>query len=651
MSAIPNLSFIKAAPIEPNGRINMGLSGIAAYSTVYPFLNVWKCGGPLEIVADGDGNNYRSNIAPGSANSAWDGFLDQSGELANPFGGSATRLTRTIFAVRPDGNPEGFNRIGERWVLKWDGTASDVFIAGSSSSTRFGNRIEWTWGRNTPDLWVTFKGMVREDPPRNIRLCEARYEARLDAGELFNPEWLSKIREGSGIVRFMGWQGTNFDISTLRFSDIPDGKYFSYGGDATKPGIKGGAPIALMSALANQVGSHPWVCVPNVLGTNKLSAIASISNARLGVVSSPGHQWEVGDRVIPYGTNWPQVERNTYTVVNSDQQAGTLALSDVDSTGFDPFASTSASLTAPYDLDSIAKEVALFSAHFRDNVRRDLVTYFELGNELWNSLFNAQNWLAAQARSKFAGDDSNKMAGYLAAHCMKTIRDTYGAENRRRWKGILATQTVNTYVTNAVIEGARHYIQESAPSLTLSDLFDDLAVTGYWGGSFIEAHISIVCGWMDLSESRWLAGREPAKYSYFNRMVNEDCTDSRHTGIPYSLEKLAVFWLAQKIIADAHGLGLIQYEGGNGNSPEFFGNLTAAERARFIEFYKHCNHTFEDADNYTAMFKKFLAIGGKYPSKFVDMGPVSRHGAWGGLRYLGDSNPVWDAVVTFNGRH
>ena len=69
-----------------------------------------------------------------------------------------------------------------------------------------------------------------------------------------------------------------------------------------------------------------------------------------------------------------------------------------------------------------------------------------------------------------------------------------------------------------------------------------------------------------------------------------------------------------------------------------------------MEFYRRCNHTEEDAENYTAMFNSFIAIGGKYPSKFVEAGAVSRYGAWGGLRHFDDSNPVWDAVVSFNGR-
>ena len=68
-------------------------------------------------------------------------------------------------------------------------------------------------------------------------------------------------------------------------------------------------PLALMSDLARQVQSHPWVCIPNVLGTRKLSAVGTISNANPAIVTSPGHKWEDGDQIIPYGTNWKQIER------------------------------------------------------------------------------------------------------------------------------------------------------------------------------------------------------------------------------------------------------------------------------------------------------------------------------------------------------
>ncbi len=241
-------------------------------------------------------------------------------------------MMRYIYQEPPDGVPAGFNRIGEKWVLKWDGGASDVSIGHSSSLIQNGNRIDWTWATNTGNIQVTFSSFDKDDPPRNIRVCEARYETRLDAGEVFNPDWLALVHAGSGIIRFMDWQMTNSNISTLRYSDIPDEKYSFYGGFTTKPFVRGGMPLSVMSALANTVQSHPWVCIPIVLGTSKLSSIAAINNANPAVVTSPGHVWEDGDQIIPYRTNWRQIDLIRFTVINSDQKAGTFALAGVDST-------------------------------------------------------------------------------------------------------------------------------------------------------------------------------------------------------------------------------------------------------------------------------------------------------------------------------
>jgi hypothetical protein len=615
----------------------------------YSFLNAWKTGAPVQVVSNG--KSYWSNSAPGSPDTAWGTFLNKDGELINPLPQNTTRMERIFYSSPQDGLPVGFNRIGESWILKWDGAAGAVSVVPALFQTRIGNRIEWVWGVNEGEQRVVFSRIDPNDPPRNIRLCEARHEALLDSGELFNPDWLAKVREGSGIVRFMDWQRTNGNLTNLRFSDIPDGNYFSYGGESGIPLIRGGLPVGIMSALANKVQSNPWVCIPHVFGTRKLTAIKNVSKANPAVVASPGHNWANGEKTLIYRVaGMTQLNQNVYTVSNVDPIEGTLELAGVNSAEFGTYTS-SGFLTSPFDLQNIAIEVVLLATHFRDHIDPGLVTYYELSNETWNTLFDQSHWFSAQGKQLYGRTGLGiETAGYLAAHCMRVIRDTYGKENRQKWKGIISTQTVNPSVTKRYITGINHYIWEHAPSLTIADLFDSLAVTGYFGGNFTNANKSTVFHWMDLSERRWLDGQELTKYIHFNRVVNEDIADARHTGLTYSVNKLAEFWRAQKTIADSNGLELIQYEGGNGNNAEFSPALEAEQRVRFMEFYKRCNHTPEDAANYTKMFSSFTEIGGKYPSKFVEARPVVYYGAWGGLRYLGDSNPVWDVVVKFNAR-
>ena len=81
------------------------------------------------------------------------------------------------------------------------------------------------------------------------------------------------------------------------------------------PLIRGGMPASIMSALANKVRSHPWVCIPHVFGTKKLTAITNVTKANPAVITSPGHNWENGEKVLIYRVSgMTQLNQNVYTV-------------------------------------------------------------------------------------------------------------------------------------------------------------------------------------------------------------------------------------------------------------------------------------------------------------------------------------------------
>lgn len=637
----------------PGGRICLGLAGIAFWQITQPFINIWKLSADMTITAGGQ--PYYTNFPPSNAKSAWGRFLNENGDLKAPLPAEVTHMSRIISGPNVElGLPPGYNPTGQRWIVKWDGVATNVTIGGGGGvkQRQGANRVEWEWGAGDRAQSVVFTGINHANPPRNIRVCEARLEARLDAGETFHPDWLAEVRRGSGIIRFMDWQATNSNRSTRRFSDIPKESYWRWGSPAcsappTTTRMPGGMPVSVLASLANTAQSHPWVCFPHVFGTNKTALIEGISNSNPAVVRAPGHNLANGDRVIPYMVyGMLDLNRNTYTIANSDPQAGTFELAGIDSTNF-PKYTANGFLTTPFDLNLIEKEVAQFAAYFRDNVGNGLVTYYEYGNELWNTIFDGFHWLAGQARGLFSGDDPNKMAGYLAAHCMNTVRKTYGPANRQRWKGVLTTQTTFPYITKQMLVGVQQYISTKARDVKITDLFDELGVTGYWGGIFTDKFAPITKRWIDDSIARFKAGQEPTRYSYFNRMVSEDLIDARHTKMQGSFVNVFGWWRDQKAIADANGLGLIQYEGGNHNT---LTSKTLADDPLYREFWLNTQFSPEDAANHTRMFEGFASLGGHYPSKFVEMGVPTRYGAWGGLRYMGDKNPVWDAVVAFNRR-
>ncbi len=128
--------------------------------------------------------------------------------------------------------------------------------------------------------------------------------------------------------------------------------------------------------------------------------------------------------------------------------------------------------------------------------------------------------------------------------------------------------------------------------------------------------------------------------------MNEDCLDSRWSGCPFSLVKVEAIIATQKAIFDARGLGINQYEAGFGSDiVAFFGG---PNYSLYAEFFPIGAYSEGCADIQMAMSQNFITNGGTFPAKYVDYSPWTRFGAFGALQFVGDSNPVAEAVCNFN---
>ena len=799
------------------GKLQVGLSGLFSFSLQMPFINQLKCGNAIQVIDDGV--NYFASTPRGAPLSPWGVYLDDDGELINPLPDTVSHWTRIFYTQPQDGLPAGFSRTGQQWVLKWDGDPNLTIFAWSMSNiVKVGARATGTWTDNTSNKQITFSNFSNTDPPRNIRLCRADYEALMDAGELFSPDYVADSKRICGVARFMDWQATNNQRVGLSYAGLPTEAYCKWGGDSSIPGVNGVLPVSVISKFANRIHAHPWICIPGCFGIEKLSAVEGCTQANPCAITSSGHSFVNGDEVIPYRlggmiksatvtmtiaspcvvswtghgfaaganvfftggtlptgiiagqsyyvisagltadafqvsktiggaavntsgtqsgvhTGTAQLNRNKFTVANV--VAGvSFELQGVDTSILSAW-SGSGWLMSPSSLSNMTAQVMPFAAWFRDHVNAALISRFEWANEQWNlGLFDTGHQLFGQSHNfldgsndQVWGDNNNKMAGYFAAHCMKVIRDVYSVANRSRWKGIIATQTVNTGVTNDFIVGINRYIADQAPGLTINDLFDDGAITGYYGsdllanGSALAVTIDIVTstftrsnhGFLDrrpvkfatsdtlptpvvagtlyyasnvttntfkiattpggtaitlggsqagthtvtmakrdwlldtinTSISRFAGGLEPTRYKYYQRIINEDSLDGRWTGCPFSLDRVeTVYYPPQKAIFDANDLSYTQYEGSL--NWDLAALVSDPEYALFLEFFPEGTYCQESADLHTAMYENFLAIGGEFPSKFVDSAPWSRHGAFGCQNFTGEGGAQWESSCAFN---
>lgn len=798
------------------GKTNLGLQGVTYYSLLFPFINLWKIGGEVQVI--NNGVNYFSGTPAGVALSPWGTYLDANGELINPAPANTTHLIRLIYSQPANGLPVEYpGRVGQPWVLKWDGDPALTISINWNSQIRVGARLTGTWSSDISNQSVFFSNFSLSNPPRNIRICPAAYEGLLDQGEILSPDYLAMVKRGSGIARFMDWQSSNNNRVNQTFAGLPTESFCNWGSSAAAPGVNGGMPVSVMAKVANSANAHPWVCIPTPLGIEKLWTVYGATQANPCVITATGHNFINGDQVIPYRlggmaksatitmtiaspcvvswighgfaaganvfftggvlptplisgqsyfviaagltadafqiakipggaaintsgsqsgvhTGTAQLNRNKFTVANV--VAGvSFELQDTDTTTFSAW-SGSGWLMSPFSLSRMTTEGTPLFAYFRDNVNPVLTPRFEYGNEIWSSSpFDAFHLLAAQAHSfldgsndqVFPGDQANRMGGYLSSHFMSVARNVYGVSNRLRWKGIFATQTVNVGVTNEFLAGVNRYIADIAPTLTITDLFNDGAVTGYFGSNILNGsaktvtidiatstftsnshgyvdrnpvkfattdtlptplvvgtlyyvttvttntfQVSAAAGssaitlgevqagthtvtnasgdwWIALintSISRFGSGLELTRYSYYQRILNEDVYDSRWTGQPFSLTKAQAFIATQKIIFNANNLGITQYEGGVGydvdgwsNDPNF--NLV-------IEFFPPGIFCPECAGIHTTMYNDFVTSGGTFPAKFVDVAPATKFGAFGAAQWVGDDSIIWEVTCAFN---
>lgn len=177
-------------------------------------------------------------------------------------------------------------------------------------------------------------------------------------------------------------------------------------------------------------------------------------------------------------------------IVGAVADAYHLELLNCDSSGFGT-APTTAEVTLPFSLSGITTEITNLVTAIKSQLNSQIVPRFEYGNELWNNTFIGKFWLTAQQQNFvdgsgnliFVNPGSDGMGGYISAHIMKTIRDVYGGSGgRSKWHGVFSTQTSNSGVTSNIIAGINNYLANVlGGSLQFSDLYNDLAVTGYYG--------------------------------------------------------------------------------------------------------------------------------------------------------------------------
>jgi Bacterial Ig-like domain (group 2) len=258
ISASGTLSVRGTAPIPARSRyVGMNLTGIAYYSSEFPFADIAKSGmgwvsredngtwGKAfpSLTADG----YPATLAPGQH-----------------------ALNAVAWA--------GSHYAPGRYVVLWDGDGSISFpLSNVTVAESAPNRIAIDAVDTSGNLWVAIDRTSASNPVRNLRFLWPGTEATY-ANQPFNPAFLAKIAPFS-LLRFIDWGATNG-------SPIVEWADRSHVGDVTYASAAG-VPIEVMIDLANTLHVDPWFCIPHQASDDYVRRFATLLYQRLDPALHP----------------------------------------------------------------------------------------------------------------------------------------------------------------------------------------------------------------------------------------------------------------------------------------------------------------------------------------------------------------------------
>ncbi len=231
--------------------VGTNLSGIAYYSSQFPFADLMKSGGGWSSRED---NGTWGTAFPSMTADGYPAALKPGQHALNAVAWS------------------GSNFKAGRYVVLWDGDGDISFpLSNVAVAERAANRIAIDVTDTTGSLWVGIDRTSATNPVRNVRFLWPGTEATY-RNEPFNPVYLSRIAPFS-LLRFMDWGATN-SSPVVEWADR------AHVGDvnwATPAGV----PLEVMIDLANTLHVDPWFCIPHQASDDYVRQFATLLRGRL----------------------------------------------------------------------------------------------------------------------------------------------------------------------------------------------------------------------------------------------------------------------------------------------------------------------------------------------------------------------------------
>lgn len=263
-----------------------------------------------------------------------------------------------------------------------------------------------------------------------------------------------------------------------------------------------------------------------------------------------------------------------------------------------------------------------FARMVRERLAPHLVAYYEFSNEVWNTMFAQTRW--AQERGVEAGLAERPWeAGWLyyaeqSLRLFQILDEVYAGE-ANRYRRVVATQAANDYIGRRKL-GHRN----------LADHADVLAI-----GPYLTFNVPI-------------EGRDGRPGALEVQEWTLDQVFAHLEGAPLADSKR---WMeTYHALAEAHGLELVAYEGGQ--------HLTALNEARnlprLVDLLADANRDPRMGDLYLRYFNHWSEVtGGNLFCHWTATGAYGQHGYWGLLEWRTqdpETSPKYQALKQWSGQ-
>lgn len=247
------------APVT-NPNLGLGLAGVNDWSPQQPFLNVMKTARPWVGHLPGQWGGWDHDLL------AANGYLDADGwPTAIP--PELTGITTLILTdlARDAGGVAG------RYDLTYQGRGT-LIVEGRAANVEIADhRISFDYTPGDGAVLITLTATDPADPVRDIAVVRRDRSAAHAAGDIFNPDWIDRIR-GVSLIRFMDWSATN-NATLATPADRPRPDDYTW--------ARNGVPVEVQIALANALQADPWFTLPHRADDALIAEWATLAHTTL----------------------------------------------------------------------------------------------------------------------------------------------------------------------------------------------------------------------------------------------------------------------------------------------------------------------------------------------------------------------------------